>query len=79
MRASEVAEGEPLVLEWRLENFGASTVTFDMVQRLDAACLAMQQGGRERAPAPAARAQFDKDYRIFLEMLRQRQVIDEMV
>tara|TARA_R110002020_G_scaffold11340_9_gene42747 strand:- start:2290 stop:3873 length:1584 start_codon:yes stop_codon:yes gene_type:complete len=46
---------------------------------LDAACTAMQQGGRARAPDPAARAQFDKDYRIFLEMLRQRQVIDTMV
>lgn len=46
---------------------------------LDEACSAMQQGGRERAPDAAARAQFDKDYRIFLEMLRQRQVIDEMV
>jgi len=45
---------------------------------LDAACLAMQQRGSERAPAPAARAQFDKDYRIFLEMQRQRQVIDAM-
>ncbi|MCY1556039.1 hypothetical protein D9M68_927480 [compost metagenome] len=45
---------------------------------LDAACLAMQQGGRERAPDPAARAQFDKDYRIFLAMLEQRQVIDAM-
>lgn len=46
---------------------------------LDAACLAMQQGGRERAPDPAAQAHFDKDYRIFLEMLRQRQVIDAMI
>lgn len=46
---------------------------------LDAACIAMQQGGRERAPDPAARPQFDKDYRIFLEMLRQRQAIDAMV
>ena len=46
---------------------------------LDAACVAMQQGGTERAPDPAARTQFDKDYRIFLEMLRQRQVIDAMV
>ncbi|WP_240230278.1 FGGY-family carbohydrate kinase [Devosia lacusdianchii] len=46
---------------------------------LDAACVAMRQGGRERAPDPAARAQFDKDYRIFLEMLRQRQAIDAMV
>ncbi len=45
---------------------------------LDAACIAMQQGGRERAPDPAARSHFDKDYRIFLEMLRQRQVIDAM-
>lgn len=43
---------------------------------LDQACLAMQQGGRSRAPNPAARRQFDRDYRIFLEMLRQRQVID---
>ena len=45
---------------------------------LDAACRAMQQGGRERAPDPAARAHFDRDYRIFLEMLRQRQIIDAM-
>ena len=46
---------------------------------LDEACTAMQQGGRSRAPEAAARPQFDKDYRIFLEMLRQRQVIDAMV
>jgi len=45
---------------------------------LDRACLAMQQGGTSRAPAPAARAQFDRDYCIFLEMLRQRQAIDAM-
>jgi FGGY-family pentulose kinase len=45
---------------------------------LDRACLAMQQGGRSRAPNPAARAQFDRDYRIFLEMIRQRQLIDEL-
>jgi FGGY-family pentulose kinase len=43
---------------------------------LDQACLAMQQGGTSRAPNPAARTQFDRDYRIFLEMIRQRQVID---
>ena len=46
---------------------------------LDQACVAMQQGGTSRAPDPAARPQFDKDYAIFLEMLRQRQVIDDMV
>ena len=45
---------------------------------LDRACLAMQQGGTSRAPNPAARTQFDRDYRIFLEMIRQRQVIDEL-
>tara|TARA_R110002020_G_scaffold124705_14_gene281827 strand:+ start:1998 stop:3527 length:1530 start_codon:yes stop_codon:yes gene_type:complete len=45
---------------------------------LDQACVAMQQGGRARAPDAAARPQFDKDYRIFLEMLRHRQVIDAM-
>jgi ribulose kinase len=43
---------------------------------LDQACLAMQQGGTTRSPNAAARAQFDRDYRIFLEMVRQRQVID---
>ena len=43
---------------------------------LDQACLAMQQGGTARAPKAEARAQFDRDYRIFLEMLKQRQVID---
>jgi FGGY-family pentulose kinase len=45
---------------------------------LESACFAMQQGGRERAPDAAARSHFDKDYRIFVEMLRQRQVIDAM-
>jgi len=45
---------------------------------LDQACLAMQQGGTSRAPNPAARSQFDRDYRIFLEMLKQRQAIDAL-
>jgi len=44
--------------------------------RLDAACTAMQQGGHEHAPNPDARAQFDRDYRIFLEMHRHRQALD---
>jgi FGGY-family pentulose kinase len=46
---------------------------------LDLACAAMQQGGRSRVPDAAARPQFEKDYRIFLAMLRQRQAIDAMV
>ncbi len=45
---------------------------------LDQACIAMHQGGTERRPDPTARARFDKDYAIFLEMLRQRQIIDAM-
>jgi ribulose kinase len=31
-----------------------------------------------REPNPAARARFDRDYEIFLEMHRQRQKLDEM-
>jgi ribulose kinase len=46
---------------------------------LGEAAAAMQQGGCERQPDPAARGQFDKDYRIFLEMLRQRQALDRML
>jgi len=45
---------------------------------LDQACVGMAQGGRERQPRPEARRQFDKDYAIFLEMLRQRALIDQM-
>ncbi len=46
---------------------------------LKAACIAMQQGGEARKPNPAARPQFDRDYRIFLEMLAQRQALDAMI
>ena len=46
---------------------------------LETACTAMQQGGCERAPDPGLRAGYDRDYRVFLEMLRQRQAIDAMV
>ena len=45
---------------------------------LPAACAAMAQGGRKRLPDPAARARFDRDYRIFLEMHRQRKALDAM-
>lgn len=46
---------------------------------LDDACVAMQQGGRSRAPDQATRAQYDKDYAIFLTMLAHRQTIDGMI
>lgn len=43
---------------------------------LDSACLAMHQGGTSRPPDPEAGSRFEHDYRVFLEMLRQRQAID---
>ncbi|GHA17862.1 pentulose kinase [Devosia pacifica] len=45
---------------------------------LNAACTGMQQGRSERLPNPDARERFERDYRIFLEMTRHRQVIDTM-
>jgi ribulose kinase len=45
---------------------------------LAAVAAAMNQGGVEREPEPVAKAGFDRDYRIFLEMQRQRQVIEGM-
>lgn len=49
-----------------------------LYQSLDRACLGMHQGGAARPPNPDAHAQFERDYRIFLEMLRQRQAIDAL-
>lgn len=46
---------------------------------LATACSAMHQGGIERLPNPAARHRFDRDYRVFLEMHRQRRALDEIV
>ena len=43
---------------------------------LAAACTAMQQGGRRRVPGADAGQRFDRDYRIFLEMHRQRRALD---
>jgi len=45
---------------------------------VQAAGLAMHQPVKSRHPSASARLQFDRDYRIFLEMLRQRQLIDAM-
>jgi FGGY-family pentulose kinase len=45
---------------------------------LTAAAIAMQQGGRERAPDLSARSRFDTDYRIFLEMHAQRRALDQI-
>ncbi len=45
---------------------------------LAGACAAMRQPVRERRPNPAAKARFDRDYRVFLEMHRQRRVLDAL-
>jgi FGGY-family pentulose kinase len=46
---------------------------------LTEAAIAMQQGGRERAPDPKASHRFNMDYRIFLEMHAQRRRLDEIL
>jgi FGGY-family pentulose kinase len=43
---------------------------------LNKAGVAMAQGGRERPANAAKRAGYDRDYRVFLEMLRQRKVLE---
>jgi FGGY-family pentulose kinase len=45
---------------------------------LNAAAMAMQQGGSSRRPDAALRAQYDRDYRVFLMMLEQRQAVEEI-
>jgi ribulose kinase len=68
---------EPLADEAVLLGTGMVAATAaGLYPDLSAACVAMRQGGRTRAPSPAASARFDRDYRIFLEMHRQRQALD---
>jgi ribulose kinase len=43
---------------------------------LAAAAIAMDQGGSDIAPTAPGR--YDRDYRILLEMQRQRRTIEEM-
>jgi FGGY-family pentulose kinase len=45
---------------------------------LASAAAGMWRRGRELRPDPQKRPAFDRDYRIFLEMQRQRQVLDRM-
>ena len=45
---------------------------------LNAAAMAMQQGGTSRRPHAAHRPQFEHDYRVFLAMLDQRQAIEKI-
>ena len=71
---------EPLADEAVLTGTGMVAATgAGLYPDLASACAGMQQRGRERRPNAAARARFDRDYRVFLEMQRQRQVLDAMV
>jgi ribulose kinase len=45
---------------------------------LNAAAMAMQQGGTSRRPHAEHRAQFERDYRVFLTMLEQRRTLEEI-
>jgi FGGY-family pentulose kinase len=68
---------EPLADEAVLLGTGMVAATAaGLFSDLNAACVAMQQGGRTRASNPAASSRFDRDYKIFLEMHRQRQALD---
>ncbi len=54
----------------------AAAAAAGLYPTLTEACSAMRQEGRARQPNPSARARFDRDYRIFLEMHRQRRQLD---
>jgi FGGY-family pentulose kinase len=68
---------EPLADEAVLAGTGMVAATAaGLYPDLNAACVAMRQEGRERVPNPAAAARFERDYRVFLEMHRQRRALD---
>jgi FGGY-family pentulose kinase/HAD superfamily hydrolase (TIGR01509 family) len=46
---------------------------------LNAAAMAMQQGGVSRRADASKRATYDRDYAVFLTMLDQRQAVDRMI
>jgi FGGY-family pentulose kinase len=54
----------------------AAAAASGLYPRLSAAAAAMRQGEIEYRPDPAAFARFDRDYRIFQEMHRQRKALD---
>lgn len=57
----------------------AAAAAAGLYPNLTEACAAMRQEGRARRPNPAAWPRFDRDYRVFLEMHRQRKALDELV
>ncbi len=70
---------EPLVDEAVLVGTGMVAATAaGLYPDLNAAGLAMQQDVRTRRPNPAAARRFERDYRVFLEMHRQRKVLEAL-
>ena len=70
---------EPLTEDATLLGTGMVAATAaGLYPSLADACAAMHQGGARREPNPQARARFDLDYDIFLEMHRHRQKLDAM-
>jgi FGGY-family pentulose kinase len=70
---------EPLADEAVLTGTAALAATAaGLYPDLAGACAAVRQPGRERRPNPGTLARFDRDYRIFLEMHRQRRALDAM-
>jgi FGGY-family pentulose kinase len=71
---------EPLADEAVLAGTGMVAATAaGLYPDLVAACVAMRQEGRRRLPNRAAATRFDRDYRVFLEMHRQRKALDAIV
>ena len=71
---------EPLADEAVLLGSGMAAATAaGLYPTLTQACTGMSQGGRERTPNSAARATFERDYRVFLEMHRQRRALERIV
>ncbi|RWO60117.1 FGGY-family carbohydrate kinase [Mesorhizobium sp.] len=68
---------EPLADEAVLLGTGMIAATAaGLFPDLNAACLAMQQGGRTRPSNPKSSGRFERDYKVFLEMHRQRRMLD---
>lgn len=68
---------EPLTDEAVLVGTGMVAATAaGLYPDLNTACVRMSRSGRQRVPDPVARPRFDRDYRVFLEMHRQRRALD---
>src|SRR5690606_8102906 len=70
---------EPLTDEAVLVGTGMVAATAaGLYPDLNTACVRMSRSGRQRVPDPVARPRFDRDYRVFLEMHRQRRALDAL-